>query len=506
LITGCGPESGPPRDLAIGDLLEDDLSIEDARTSDDGAGDLAPGDGGNAYDDLGDTDSGCAPPNVGSICQMPILPTAGCGAVEDCGPSGTGNGLDDNCDGRVDETCTCTPGEVRSCFLGPPGKRNVGACRDGKQTCMGAEIGSWGPCSGSIAPGGEGCNGLDDDCNGCADDGLCCASTLACPSSVPDAQPFTDVSWNGAAWFKGTAAAWSWTVSGGPCDQLFVTTTTPVTQSFTLANGATAAPTLHPTLSGDYTVTMRADGTDGKSYTCRFVQHVVGPGVRIELCWDHTGTAAQGGADLDLHVHRSGTTTNWFYQGKIGAGLSNPDDCYYANCTASEYAPLSVEAKPDWGYASSPLSMCLGSPNGGDWMANLGACHDPRLDLDNVSSVGVPENTNIDAPNDGDTFRAMVHYFGQEGMPMPKKQTLVTHPIVNIYCAGQLKATYGEAPDLVPGFDHGSGVAAGLMWRVADVTAIVNALGATTDCTVKMLHPPATPNKGYYVTDGVLTY
>ena len=31
---------------------------------------------------------------------------------------------------------------------------------------------------------------------------------------------------------------------------------------------------------------------------------------------------------------------------------------------------------------------------------------------------------------------------------------LAVHPMVNVYCGGRLAATYGGAPDLVPGFDQ----------------------------------------------------
>ena len=143
---------------------------------------------GGAYDDLGASGSGqCAPGATAKACATPLPSNLGCGPTELCNTDGTGNGLDDNCDGKVDEKCSCTPGEVERCFLGPPGKHNIGACTDGMQTCIGGEIGYWGDCKGSIAPGAESCDGLDNDCNGCADDGLCCDAVLECPTSVPDA-------------------------------------------------------------------------------------------------------------------------------------------------------------------------------------------------------------------------------------------------------------------------------------------------------------------------------
>ncbi|MBP7682421.1 MAG: cadherin-like beta sandwich domain-containing protein [Deltaproteobacteria bacterium] len=72
------------------------------------------------------------------------------GAAEIC------NGLDDNCEGTFDESCTCEMGTTQACGT------NVGACTFGTQSCTGT---GWTPCSG-VAPATEVCNGLDDDCDG----------------------------------------------------------------------------------------------------------------------------------------------------------------------------------------------------------------------------------------------------------------------------------------------------------------------------------------------------
>jgi hypothetical protein len=45
----------------------------------------------------------------------------------------------------------------------------VGACRGGTQTCA-ADGAGYGPCEGQVLPGGETCNGADDDCDGQVDD------------------------------------------------------------------------------------------------------------------------------------------------------------------------------------------------------------------------------------------------------------------------------------------------------------------------------------------------
>jgi hypothetical protein len=85
-----------------------------------------------------------------------------------------GNGLDDNQDGRVDEGCACTIGEVHGCFRGNPKYAGKGACKPGSQTCQASNDdvvrAAWSECVGQGAPTPEICNGVDDDCDGKIDD------------------------------------------------------------------------------------------------------------------------------------------------------------------------------------------------------------------------------------------------------------------------------------------------------------------------------------------------
>ncbi len=71
--------------------------------------------------------------------------------------------LDNDCDGFTDESCPCDPGATQACGEGE------GECRQGTQTCEGAE---WGPCMGSVAPAAETCDGRDEDCDGTIDEAL----------------------------------------------------------------------------------------------------------------------------------------------------------------------------------------------------------------------------------------------------------------------------------------------------------------------------------------------
>ncbi len=434
-------------------------------------GDGGPGVYGDAAAGSGGTANCAGGAGAGGACTT-VPP--GCGTMEVCG-----DGLDNNCDGSADEGCPCTPGEVQRCFKGPPGRRGIGACQDGMQRCMGSgEFGTWGSCDGGISPSTDVCDQLDNDCDGCADNAICCNQTLLnCPGPndprVPPGNPYTDYTLDGTMFFTGPAMAWRWEITGGPCDELLKRTSNH--QSFTVMGDTTPRVVFHPTLSGDYTVKMIVTDMQGMMHECTFIVHINGPGLRVELCWDTTGMS-----DIDLHLHKPGSTSTWFNQ---------TDDCYYANCKAP-FAFPGIPPGPqevNWGYMNSPLMECVGSPSGPAWMS-INACYNPRLDIDNIRDPGIPENTNVDLPRDNETFRVMVHYYSG---------TVATHPLVNIYCGGQLKATYGAAPDLVPGFNMGGADNHGPMWRVADVKTHV--MGGMTTCDITALHPMGMMS-GYYVT------
>lgn len=413
------------------------------------------------------------------------------------------DGLDNDCDGEVDLAggCNCKRGETRACFTGPPGRRGVGACADGHQVCQGAEFPSWGPCIGGTGPSAEICDGVDNDCNGCTDELDSCDDKLRCPEPgdprIPNAKPFTEYALRGDAFYTGAdALAFRWRVEGSPCDKLFASTDGAATAqsgrlSYRLTQQNQPTAQVQFALSGDYAVHLEVETPDGV-LGCQWVMPVRGPGVRVELCWPETGPVAAGSGDqvdLDLHVARRTTTPAWH----------SDRDCFHRYCAGA--------ASP-WGFANSPLDACQGSRNSPVYEV-LGRCPNPRLDADNrldaaARSAYITENVNLDNPRDGDVMRVMVEYNDNarnnaRGHPEPPV-TRASEPLVNIYCGGHLKATFGGDPELgqgdpeaVTGFDT-----PGQRWHVTDITMRGDGPGA--DCQVAPLSAPG--GGDYWVGDG----
>ena len=84
------------------------------------------------------------------------------------------DGVDNNCNGQLDEGCACTPGQTRMCFAGSPALAGVGLCRSGTTTCVSS--GTWSPCNGAVGPAAEACDMQDNDCDGEVDGDWCVCS------------------------------------------------------------------------------------------------------------------------------------------------------------------------------------------------------------------------------------------------------------------------------------------------------------------------------------------
>ena len=115
----CEPRNARPRDTGGGGAeIDAGTSGIDAQITPGMDAPFVSSDAWNMY--ALESGPGC---ETGARACMPVEP--GCGGVEVCG-----NGLDDDCNLEVDEACGCMPGTVQSCFAGPPGSRDVGACSD----------------------------------------------------------------------------------------------------------------------------------------------------------------------------------------------------------------------------------------------------------------------------------------------------------------------------------------------------------------------------------------
>ena len=453
-------------------------------------------------DGLPNTDAGVGATDAVPIRDIPenrldVVPVdpcreGPCGPEELCGPSssdgrrGSGNGVDDNCDGRVDEFCPCTPGEMRACFTGAPDRRGAGACRDGVARCT--ELGAWigNECVGATAPSDEVCDGRDDDCNGSVDDGIeGCATTLRCPASV-GVEPLTEYVLDGRTVDpSATGYQWSLECPAGldPCPAITDSAASTLRVGFASA--------------GLYRLTVRTTRADGSMNQCAFPVYVQGRGLRVELDWDRKGGIDSPGVDMDLHVapidRRRLTSFSWF----------TPNDCYFQTCKAPGGTVNWANGADDTRFApTNGTALCEGFPPpfGEAWRAS-GRCWNPRLDVDNItcdpsvrdardSRYCFPENVTVDAPPDDMTFRLMVNFYRDHGTCTDSDTANdVVHPLLRVNCGGIERAEVGGVEDGQVSLSCGDNPGIGSRnwsWIAADVRFVNNACGLR-DCRVTPL-------------------
>ena len=368
-----------------------------------------------------------------SSCGGETLPT-----LETC------NDIDDDCDGSTDE------GITRACGS------STGICTPGTQTCS---AGSFGACTGGVGPGTEVCDGsLDENCNGTVDEGCRCTtgatrscgtSTGACSAGMQTCDAMG--SWAGCVGAIGPTPEVCNGIDdncNGSVDEGGICPTSPPIVS--CPADITAA-----VLS---TVSLSGSGSDPDGGSVTFQWTVTGA---------PTGSSSRPSA-------ATSASTNFYLDASGGyvLQLCVTDDegersCCVTNITSVPPGAIHVEA--GWSTAYGDLDLHLlnvtrTAPDGWftsddcyfgnrtpDW-GPVGVNANPTLDLDDTNGYG-PENTTIDANPAAGTYSIGLHYFcshsiGTGAAPGDGP----TQATVRVFCDGALIATYpslnfGETDD-----------------------------------------------------------
>lgn len=410
-----------------------------------------------------------------------------CGPVELCDPDHVG--LDDNCDGQVDEICDCSAGQANFCFKGDPSYLNTPGCFPGTQKCT--ENGQWGPCVGGVHA---------------TEDQKCYLNDQSACHPI-SAVPFQDVNLkDGTGTFSANAV---------PGSEVWTVTCPDGIAQCPGVGGVAPADDFKPLQSGEYSVTYTKGVPGGGTESCTYPLFVGAPGLRVELEWEHD--LGSTGVDLDLHVHQPNNTLPWSIDGA-------PQDCTWSSCTVDDFQ-FGFNS-PSWFNGAAPpdpvnwyldpvfeKNTCYFAPRGvgQEWQYLGMGCHNPRLDLDNIfcdpavtdvddGDFCAPENVNIDFPPKNQWIRIGVHYFSSHGLNYD------VHPRIKVYCDGALGGELGPAgyydPEAAVTFvpSDGAGLAGNRFWLVADV-AFVDSECGNKSCVVKPLYANAAAKTPLFMTD-----
>jgi hypothetical protein len=422
----------------------------------------------------------------------------------------SGNGFDDDCDGLVDEGCTCPgSGTTKTCYLvpatqiDPTTKAAVGWCTTnarGSLDCAGNEFPKWsGTCRGAQPPyrhdvcanGDFNCDGQQE--NSDIQDCQCHIGVVQCPTAAVTYQPYPDATnlplLDGTQWItdpasRPLATGWTWTIIGGDCDNVLPNPTyamynTNVSATANARKGVRTPvkldnaqnPPRYVATPGEPLISIQAaaygNGTAGGMIYPAFglsgdylVQGEWDLNGQHYVCTQKVQVRAPGvraelcwdsvGADdIDLHFARlQGMTCSGGSQGwdSVCPSGSTYQDCWYSPASGCRD---NSTTPPTWGYTDSADSACLGWSSRRNGAAGAKQrCTNPRLDKDNITC-----DATITDPTD-------LSFCGPENINLDNPKdgdafvvgvndydgTADAHSHVNIYCNGERVLSAGYNP------------------------------------------------------------
>jgi hypothetical protein len=233
---------------------------------------------------------------------------------------------DDNCDGEINDLCTCTPLATQSCYDGDPNTKGVGNCVPGSQTCNMAGN-AWSSCQGEVVPLAENCaiKG-DEDCNGTA-----CADAVWAepfPATLVNAYATVDgqvIDKNGNIFLTGVYVGTidfgngvTLSLTGGHTSELYLVKLDPSGKAlWAKAIGS----------SKGYTSTPVAVAVNFNGYV------FIGGSLNGTMNFDGTPLTPTGNVDIFIASYDAAGAYRW--ASRFGSGGTNTDQVYQLACNSS---------------------------------------------------------------------------------------------------------------------------------------------------------------------------